>query len=86
MTLKYTNRFDRIEEKLDKLDSRLDSIDVTLGKQHVTIADHIKRTEILEKEVVPLKSHMNQIIGAGKFIAIIAAIFTVLTVFLKYKF
>jgi hypothetical protein len=51
-------KLDRIETKIDKLDSRLDSVDVTLAKQHESLKDHIRRTELLEQEIKPVAKHV----------------------------
>lgn len=37
----------------DEVLHRLGSIDTTLAKQHESLKDHIRRTEILEKAVSP---------------------------------
>lgn len=65
---------DRLETKIDKLDTRLDSIDVTLAAQHVSLKEHMRRTELLEDAVVPLKKHVGRIQGAFAFIGSVATI------------
>jgi len=39
--------------KTDKIIDRLNSIDRTLAAQHVSLKDHMRRTEILEKAISP---------------------------------
>lgn len=78
-------QLNRLENKIDKLDERLDSINITLAAQHVCLEDHIKRTALLENEVGPLKSFMNQIMGVGKFIGILSLIFSILAIIYKLK-
>jgi hypothetical protein len=51
-------RLGRIEEKVDKIHDAIKSIDVTLAGQHVSLAEHIRRTELLETEVRPIKEHV----------------------------
>lgn len=41
--------------KTDKILERLNSIDIILAKQHVTLKEHIRRTEILEEAIRPSK-------------------------------
>ncbi len=67
-------RSTRIEQKLDKVVEHIGSIDVTLGKQHVSLCDHIRRTELLEQEIAPIKKHVNMVSGALKLILVLAAV------------
>lgn len=60
----------RIETKLDKITDKLSSLDITTAQQQVTLNDHIRRTEILEGEVIPLKKHVDMVSGALKLIAL----------------
>lgn len=84
MALRYDDRFDKLEAKLDKLDAKLDDIVVVQSKQHVILDDHIARTKQIEDELVPLKAQQNQIIGAGKLIAIISTLLLIATSILKF--
>lgn len=77
-----TKRLERIEAKLDDISDHLSSIDVTLGKQHVSLDAHIRRTEILEKELAPVKKQVNRAEGALKFVTIAAAIAAIIEFFL----
>lgn len=42
-------------KKSDEILKEITQIKVTLGEQHVTLKDHIRRTEILETKVAPLE-------------------------------
>lgn len=64
----------------DKILDRLNSIDKTLAAQHVSLKDHIRRTEILEKQIEPLKSSLDMIKGVFKFIALVGVIATIIEV------
>lgn len=44
----------RLEDKLDRISDQISEINVTLAKQHVSLQEHIKRTDILEGQVAPL--------------------------------
>ncbi len=69
-----------IDAKLDTVIEATTEIKITLGKQQVILDEHIRRTELLEKEIKPLqKQHtilnfvakvLSLIIGSGIFIAI----------------
>lgn len=51
-------KLNKISEQLEKLDSRLDSIDITLVRNTKDIETHIKRTDLLEQELGPIKAHV----------------------------
>lgn len=59
--------------KLDMINDRLGSIDVTLAKQHESLEHHIKRTDILENELKPLREHVAVVNGGMKLIGFIGA-------------
>lgn len=62
------SRLDRIESKLDDVRDNISEINVTLGKQHVSLADHIKRTAILEQELKPIKKHVEGVNAVLRFL------------------
>lgn len=65
------DNFSRLENKIDKLDDRLCSIDVTLAAQHVSLKEHMRRTQLLEEDVAPIKVHVAMIQGGLKLISLI---------------
>ena len=67
--------------KLDKLDDRLDSVDRTLVKQEANLAEHMRRTELLESQherlysdLEPVKAHVNQVKAGIKILAFVVPI------------
>lgn len=77
---------ERLEDKIDRIASHLGAIDVTLAAQHETLKEHIKRSENLEKIVMPMKDKFSQLDGimhavclAGVFAAIIEGFVSFLT-------
>jgi endonuclease III len=54
--------------KMDKIFERLNSIDNTLAAQHETLKEHIRRTELLEKTIEPLKEQSSMVVGVFKFL------------------
>jgi len=64
----------RIETKIDKVMEHVSEINVTLAKQHVSLDDHIRRTAILETQIIPLKKQSDMAYGIIKFIALVAAV------------
>lgn len=70
----------RVITQLDKLDDKLESVDKTLVKQEENLREHMRRTEILERqhegiqsemhnELEPIKAHVQQVKGVSKFLA-----------------
>lgn len=68
------DRIIRIENKIDKVVEHLGSIDSTLAAQHESLKIHIKRSDLLEAQVEPLKTHVAMVSGALKLIGILAMI------------
>ena len=71
----------RVINQLDKLDDKLDSVDKTLVKQEENLREHMRRTELLERQhenlqselyskIDPIKYHVHQVKGIAKFISI----------------
>lgn len=58
------NRFDKLELKLDKLDERLDGVDKTLIRQEGNLAEHMRRSDMLEQKLIPVESHVSRITWA----------------------
>lgn len=58
---------EKIDKKLDNIDQRLDNIDTKLAVYNEQLKIHIKRTEMLERDVSPIKDHVNQLKGIAKF-------------------
>jgi hypothetical protein len=66
-----------IDEKLDKIVSDVGEIKVVQAAQHVTLQEHMKRSDALEQIVLPLQTKMNYAEGALKligFLSILAGI------------
>lgn len=64
----HDDRLIRIEEKIDKVIDRVSSCDVTLAAQHVTLKEHMRRTEALEQIVEPIREHVNTVAAFGKIV------------------
>jgi len=76
---------DRVEGKLDKIAIHIGNIDVTLARQEITLAEHVRRTDALEKKLEPIEKHVTIFQGIMKFIAAIGTIIGVVHGFLKFK-
>lgn len=61
----------------EKIFDRLSSIDSTLAAQHETLKEHIRRTELLEEAIEPIKKHISMSTGIIKFVSFLAVVATV---------
>lgn len=68
------DRIVRIEYKLDKVVDHLGNIDSTLAAQHESLKLHMKRSDMLEAQVEPLKAHVAMVSGALKLVGLITAL------------
>jgi predicted neutral ceramidase superfamily lipid hydrolase len=76
---------DDINGRLRNIETSLHAIDKTLAINTEHLADHIRRTGIIEDELKPVVKHVEQMRGAGKLIALLALIATIMTVVLIFK-
>lgn len=72
--------WDKLNQSLEKIDGRLDKVDITLVRQEENLREHMRRTTLLEQEFKPVKAHVEQVRGAGKFIAVLATIVGLLAI------
>ena len=64
----------RLNHKQNELNANMSSIDKTLSAQHVQLAEHIRRTELLEEAIQPVKEHVAMVNGGLKLIKIISIV------------
>lgn len=62
------------DHKIDLILERMNSIDITLVRQSVILAEHIKRTNLLEAKIAPLEKHVNYVEGFLKGMGILAMV------------
>ncbi len=72
-------QLDRIEASIAEIRAHGGAVDKTLALQHQQLVEHIKRTALLEKEMLPISRHVQQVQGAGKLVALIAVIASIVT-------
>ncbi len=65
---------DRVFEKLDQIAEAQSDIKVTLAQQQVILDEHIRRTELLEKELDPVTKHVSRVEGALKLLGVLSAV------------
>ena len=63
-------RLDKIEAKVDSISSAISSINSTLTAQHVSLSEHIRRTTLIEEQLMPIKTQSDMIKGAIKLIVL----------------
>lgn len=62
------------EHRLTTMERTLHSIDKTLAINTEQLKTHMARTEQIEKELLPLVKFRQQMVGAGKLLAILATV------------
>lgn len=60
------------------IDHRLDSVDKTLDRNTVSLEEHMKRTDLLEAQLAPIRSAYDWLIISGKVIGILALLVTII--------
>lgn len=73
----------RIEIKVDKLDARLDSMTVIQTRQEMNLKEHMKRSDLLEKKLEPVETHVMKVTWAVKGILWAAGVIGGVAVTLK---
>ena len=49
---------DRIYDKLEKMDIKLNSMDLSLLRNTISLEQHVKRCDLIEKDLKPIKQHI----------------------------
>lgn len=75
----------KIIELLENVKDEQAEIKVILTRNTVSLEDHIRRTEILEKTVVPLQERKNQVDGVIKLViglsVVVGIVATIMSIF-----
>ena len=64
------DQLNKIENKIDRLDAHLSNIDATLAAQHQSLREHMRRTEVVESIVFPLKTNEDRRQGMHDFLTL----------------
>lgn len=67
-------KLDKIENKIDKIQDNISSINSTLAAQHESLKVHIKRTDLLEQQIEPIKKHVAMVHGGLKLLGLISVL------------
>jgi hypothetical protein len=65
---------ERIERKLDMMNETMKKMEVTQAVQAKDIAEHIRRTNILEESLKPIVTHHGYLIGVYKFFLLLGVL------------
>lgn len=63
---------DYLHDLVAKIDARLDDMAETLTKHDVNLETHMKRSDMLEQELKPIRKHVYMVQGVGAFISLLA--------------
>lgn len=69
---KIDKHLEKQDVKLDKQDGRMDALEKTSAKMATDLEYHIKRTDLLENELKPIKTKYEQVTGVAKFAGLVA--------------
>lgn len=67
-------RLERIELKLDDVADEQARMNVILGQQHISLKEHVRRSNLLEAQMKPLQKHVYMVEGFFKYVGAIAVI------------
>ena len=65
---------ERFFNKIEKIDERLSNIDVSLVRQTVSLEEHVRRTNLLENEIRPIKRHVLMVEASLKVVGLLSII------------
>lgn len=69
------------EDRLLQIERTLASIDKTLALNTHHLAEHMRRTQLLEDDMGPVKKHVEQMKGAAKLLGLIALVASIIAIF-----
>jgi hypothetical protein len=75
----------KLVKDVDQIKRSLASVDKTLALQHLSLVEHMKRTELLEKKLEPVEEHVQQVRGITKFIGWMLGLLAVIAAFLALR-
>jgi len=76
---------DEQNDRLNNIEKCLYEIDKTLTINTEHLAEHMRRTAIMEEELRPVTKHVDQMRGAGKLLALLALVATIVSAFLLIR-
>lgn len=67
-------RLDRIENKVDKVLEQQSESTAIQAAQHVSLKEHMRRTAMLEAELLPIKKHVDMVSAVFKILGAFVAL------------
>jgi hypothetical protein len=64
----YITRFDKLEEKIDKIDDKLLTMSTWIQRNAVSLEEHMRRTDLLEKKLEPVEDHVAKVTAGLKIL------------------
>ena len=64
----------RVNDKIDKIVNDVNEIKVQLSINNAHLAEHMKRSDMLEKKLAPVEAHVERVNGVLKLIGVMAMI------------
>lgn len=65
-------KLDRIQEVNDKQSEDISDIKITMARNTISLEEHMRRTTMLEQQIVPLVRRSNMLDGVLKFLGLLA--------------
>ena len=66
-----------LSETVSKTDSRIDHMDKILERNTESLIHHVKRTDLLEKQLAPIRSIYEWLVISGKVLGVLALVVAV---------
>jgi hypothetical protein len=74
------DQLDRLESKIDLINKQQHQNNITLAVNTEQLAEHMKRTSILESRIDPIENTYKESIGVIRFICFISTVATIIDV------
>ena len=65
---------EKISGKVDIILEKINEINVTLAQQHESLKYHIKRTDLIEEDIKPIKAHVAAVKMVMQLVGVAAAL------------
>jgi len=65
-------RLNRMEDKIDRIGGEVSEVNIHIAEIKKDLRYHIKRTDLLEAEVKPIKKHVIMVSGVMKFFGLVS--------------
>ena len=63
-----------ISDRLERIENKLDDVQANTARNTASLEEHMRRTDILEAEIKPLKTHVIVVAALAKIVAFAGAV------------